>query len=254
MILSAASSGASFSHVRVLSDREAMSAAAAEQIVALMQQRLTTQDRFTIALAGGGTPRPVYELLATTYRDAVPWERVHLFWGDERYVPHDDPASNVRLVRDSLLDGAPIPDANVHPMPTGGGNPSADATAYEDTLRDFFPDEATFDLVLLGLGGDGHTASLFPTDDRATSLGDALPWVRAVEAPPRHDVRTRLSLTLPAINRAHSTFFLVAGANKHDAVVAVLQDQDRSLPPTHVRPRQKLIWFLDEAARFGQGD
>ena len=254
MLPSAAASGASSSHIRVLPDRGAMRAAAAEHIVAFMQQQLTTQDRFTIALAGGGTPRPVYEHLATTYRDAIPWERVHLFWGDERYVPHDAPASNARMVRDSLLSDAPIPDSNIHPMPTGGGDPRADAATYEDTLHDFFPDDATFDLVLLGLGDDGHTASLFPTDDWATSSDDALPWVRAVEAPPRYDVRTRLSLTLPAINRAHSAFFLVAGASKHDAATAVLQARDRSLPPTHVRPRQELVWFLDEAARFGKGN
>ena len=135
-----------------------------------------------------------------------------------------------------------------------GATIRADAAAYEDTLHDFFPDDATFDLVLLGLGDDGHTASLFPTDDWATSSDDALPWVRAVEAPPRYDVRTRLSLTLPAINRAHSAFFLVAGASKHDAATAVLQARDRSLPPTHVRPRQELVWFLDEAARFGKGN
>lgn len=254
MLLFATAPGASFSQVRVLPDHDAMSAAAAEQIVALIQQRLTTQDRFTIALAGGGTPRPVYEHLATTYRNAIPWHRIQLFWGDERYVPHNDPASNVRMVRESLLAEAPIPDANVHPMPTDGGDPDQDAMAYADTLRTAFPDGATFDLVLLGLGDDGHTASLFPDDPQATTTNDDLPWVRAVEAPPRYDVRTRLTLTLPVINRAHAAFFLVAGTDKHNAVSAVLQAQNRGLPPTHVRPRQELIWFLNEAARFGSGD
>ena len=255
MLLSATAPGASFSHVRVLPDRAPMTAAAARQIVALMQQRLAENDRFTMALAGGGTPRPVYEQLATAHRDIIPWDRLHLFWGDERYVPHDDPASNVQMVRKSLLDVAPIPADNVHPMPTSGGDPDRDAAAYEDTLRAFFPDDGpTFDLVLLGLGGDGHTASLFPDDPDATSSDDGLPLVRAVEAPSRYDVRTRLSLTLPAINRAHAAFFLVAGGNKRNAVAAVLQEQNRALPPTYVRPRHELIWFLDEAARFGKGD
>jgi len=142
----------------------------------------------------------------------------------------------------------------VHPMPTDGGDPNQDAAAYADTLHTAFPDDATFDLVLLGLGDDGHTASLFSDDPQATTSNDDLPWVRAVEAPPRYDIQTRLSITLPVINSAHSVFFLVAGAGKHNAVSAVLQDQNRGLAPTHVRPRHELIWFLDEAARFGSDD
>lgn len=254
MLLSAATPGTASSPVHVFPDHAAMSAAAAEQIVARIQRVLTEQGRFTLALAGGGTPRPVYEHLATTHRSAIAWDRVHLFWGDERYVPHDAPASNVHMVRAALLDEAPIPSANVHPISTDGNDPDADAAAYADALRAMFPDDTTFDLVLLGIGEDGHTASLFPDDPQATATGDAIPWVHAVEAPPRYDVRTRLSLTLPVINRAHDVFFLVAGAAKHDAVNAVLEEQDPALPPTHVHPRGQTHWFLDEAARFGNDD
>jgi 6-phosphogluconolactonase len=254
MLLSTAAPSNASPRIHVFPDHAAMCAAAAEQIVRQMQRVLAERDRFTMVLAGGGTPRPVYEHLATTHRSAIAWDRVHLFWGDERYVPHDNPASNVHMVRASLLDDAPIPSANVHPMPTNRNNPDADATAYADALHAMFPDAATFDLVLLGVGDDGHTASLFPDDPQATATDDATPWVRAVKAPPRHDVRTRLSLTLPALNRAHDVFFLVAGANKHDAVESVLVDEDASLPPTHVRPRGQRHWFIDEAARFGRGD
>jgi 6-phosphogluconolactonase len=251
-MLLAAASHSPEPHIHVFSDHAAMSAAAAKQILARIQKGLTERQRFTLALAGGGTPRPVYEHLATTHRDAIAWDRVHLFWGDERYVSHDDPASNVRMVRESLLNDAPIAPSNVHPMPIVGNNPIAAATAYADTLHAFFPDDTTFDLVLLGLGDDGHTASLFPDDPQATATDDAIPWVRAVEAPSRYDVRTRLSLTLPAINQARDVFFLVAGASKHGAVESVLVNGDTSLPPTHVQPRGQCHWFVDEAARFGR--
>jgi len=254
MLLSAAAPGNASSSVHVFPDHAAMSAAAAEQIAARIQRVLAERDRFTLVLAGGGTPRPVYEHLATTHRSAIAWDRVHLFWGDERYVPHDAPASNVHMVRTALLDEAPVPSANVHPMSTDGNDPDADAAAYADALRAMFPGDATFDLVLLGIGDDGHTASLFPDDPEATTTDDDLPWVRAVEAPPRYDVRTRLSLTLPAINRADEVFFLVSGAAKHKAVESVLVHRDASLPPTHVHPRGPCHWFLDEAARSGNGD
>ena len=236
--------------VRVFPDSGAMSGAAAEQFVARMNDALVTRNRFTVALAGGSTPRPLYEHLAGPLRDAIPWEQVHLFWGDERYVPHDDPSSNVQMVREALLADAPMSPGNVHPMPTDRDDPEDAAADYADTLHAVFPDDATFDLVLLGLGGDGHTASLFPDDPTATAM-DGVPWVRAVTAPPRYAVRTRLSLTLPALNRARDVFFLVSGATKHDAVDAVLEAQDPALPPTHVRPQRRTTWFLDAAARSG---
>lgn len=242
------------SEVRVFPTPDAMSDAAAEQFVTCMTDALAKRDRFTVALAGGSTPRPLYERLAGPLRDVIPWNQIHLFWGDERYVPHDDPASNVPMVRETLLDGTPIPPGNVYPMPTDRNDPAEAAVDYADSLHAFFSDDTTFDLVLLGLGSDGHTASLFPDDPQAPLASDTLPWVRAVEAPPRYDVRTRLSLTLPTINKARDVFFLVSGAAKHDAVDAVLEKQDPALPPTHVRPQQRTIWFLDEAARSGNGD
>ena len=237
-------------HLRVFPDPETLSRAAARFVADRIDRALAHREHASLALAGGSTPRPLYERLAGSLRDAIPWNQVHLFWGDERYVPHDDPSSNVQMVRETLLADAPIPPGNVHPMPTDRDDPEEAAADYADTLHAAFPGEATFDLVLLGLGSDGHTASLFPGDPAATAM-DSVPWVRAVTAPPRHAVRTRLSLTLPVINRARSVFFLVSGAAKHDAVDAVLEAQDPTLPPTHVRPQQHATWFLDEAARFG---
>lgn len=238
-------------HLHVYPDLNALSTAAAERLVAQAKTVLAERDRFTLALAGGSTPRPLYRLLAGPLRDRIDWTRVHVFWGDERYVPPSDPASNYRMARGALLDAVPIPPAHVHPMPTARPAPPDAAAAYEATLREAFDDDTTFDLVLLGLGDDGHTASLFPEDNRATVTDAALPWVRAVQAPPRYAVRTRLTLTLPVLNRARQAFFLVAGAAKHDALHAVLDAQDPALPPSHVRPHAPAIWFVDEAARHG---
>ncbi|MFP4229202.1 MAG: 6-phosphogluconolactonase [Salinivenus sp.] len=228
-------------------DREALSRAAAQFLVDDIHATLETQDTYTLALAGGSTPRRLYELLGTGAAGTVPWDRVHLFWGDERYVPHDDPKSNVHLVRETLLAAATVPAANVHPIPTQHDTPDAAATAYAETLQEWFADRtATFDTALLGLGSDGHTASLFP---ETSSFADDERWVRVVTAPPRHDVATRLSCTMPVLNGARQAVFLVSGERKEEAVRSVLDRRDPSLPATHVRPRAACHWFVDRAAR-----
>lgn len=229
-------------------DLEVLSWAAARALVSDIEATLETRDRYTLALAGGSTPRPLYERLGTDTTDALPWDRIHLFWGDERYVPHDHPESNVRLVRKTLLANIPLSPAQVHPMPTQGDGPAADASAYAETLQRFFEDRAaTFDTVLLGLGSDGHTASLFPETPR---LGvDENSWVRAVTAPERHDIPPRLTCTLPVLNGARQVFFLVSGARKREALRGVLDDRDSALPATHVQPRGRCHWFVDRAAR-----
>lgn len=229
-------------------DLEALSQAAAEDLVSDVESVLRTQETYALALAGGSTPERLYELLAN--EESIPWERVHLFWGDERYVPHDHPKSNVHLVRRTLLDEVPIPDDHVHPLPTQSWSPEADANAYTSTLRRHFNDRRdTFDTVLLGLGGDGHTASIFPeTLDRDQ---DDDRWVRVVSAPDRHDVSTRLTCTLPVLNGARRAVFLVAGERKRDALHRVLDREDPTLPATHVRPRAQCLWYVDRAARPG---
>lgn len=235
--------------VHVYPNLDALSDAAAERLADRMARVLAERDRFTLALAGGNTPRLLYQRLASA---SLPWHQTHLYWSDERYVSHDASASNYRMVREALLDDITIPASNVHPMPTAPADPDEAASAYEATLCAAFPDATTFDLVLLGLGSDGHTASLFPDDARATIDDASVPWVRAVEAPPRYDVRTRLTLTLPTFNRARHVFFLVASAGKHEALDAVLQRRDRTLPPVHVHPHDQVVWFVDEAAFDGK--
>lgn len=228
--------------VDVSPDHETLSRTAAQQICTLVRTTLTDQEVFTLALSGGSTPRQTYERLAEA---TLPWTQIHLFWGDDRFVPHDHPQSNVRLVRNTLLDSIEIPDTNVHPMPTTGA-PDDAAAAYADTLHHAFADRShTFDLVFLGVGEDGHTASLFPEHDPSPSDPK---WVRAVSAPPRHAVAQRLTCTLPVINDARQAFVLASGASKQAPAHAALHEQDASLPITRVRPRERILWLLDEDA------
>jgi len=228
-------------------DREALSRAAARALVDDVRGVLGTQDRYALALAGGSTPRRCYELLASGAEGTLPWDRIHLFWGDERYVPLHDERSNAHLARTALIDAVPIPAEHVHPFPTHLTPPDAAAAAYDTTLRQHFSARArTFDTVLLGLGSDGHTASLFPGTPNLDAPDD---WVRVVEAPPRYAVSTRLTCTLPVLNGARRAIVLVAGASKRAALRAVLDDRDPSLPGTHIRPREQADWFVDHAAR-----
>ena len=223
-------------------DHESLSRAVAQRVRALLRETLSEQDTFSLALAGGSTPRRLYQHLAEA---DLPWFQVHLFWGDERVVPHDHPHSNVRLVNETLLSGASVPPVQVHPIPTDRP-PDLAAAAYEDTLQTAFASTPhTFDLVLLGMGADGHTASLFP--EHAPAPNDPR-WVRPVSAPPRHDIGQRITCTLPVLNNARQAFILVSGESKQKAARAALQENDRRLPITHIRPRDHLVWFLDEAA------
>lgn len=234
--------------VRTFPDLEALSRAAARDLVSDVERVLQERDRYTLALAGGSTPRRLYELLASGEEGTVPWNRIHLFWGDERFVPHDHPKSNARMVQQALLRHISIPDQNVHPIPTEADRPETAETAYTETLRRHFPDRAdTFDTALLGLGADGHTASLFPNDDPQVAGTDDR-WVRVVTAPPGHDVPTRLTCTLPVLNGAARAVFLVAGKGKRNALSAVLDD-DTPLPAGRIRPRRSVVWYVDRAAR-----
>lgn len=229
--------------IDVSPDYESLSRTAAERIRALATRALAQQDQFAVALAGGGTPRRLYELLAEL---DLPWSRVHLYWGDERVVPHDHPKSNVQMVRESLLSRASIPDENVHPIPMEDA-PDTAASSYADILQHAFAGRShTFDLVLLGMGTDGHTASLFP--EHNLSPNDPK-WVRSVSAPPRHDVAQRITCTLPVLNKARRAYVLVSGASKRETVEAALGNGDESLPIKRVHPQERIVWFLDEDAR-----
>jgi 6-phosphogluconolactonase len=219
--------------------------AAAEVVIETLRTALTERGRASLVLTGGSTPVPLYRHLAADYRSALDWERVDVFWGDERHVPHDDDDSNFLMARDTLLNGLPLSPDRIHPIPTGD-TPEADARAYEETLRAYFDDESpAFDLLLLGMGADGHVASLFPD---SPALGEQERWVIATTSPPSSPVRDRVTLTFPTINAAHTVLFLVAGASKHDAFAAVHGDPSDAPPAERVEAQRRLLWFVDEAA------
>lgn len=223
-------------------DYETLSQRTAEHIRSVVQTVLATQATFALALSGGSTPTRVYEHLSEM---ALPWNQIHLFWGDERFVPHSHEKSNVALVRETLLDHVDVPDENVHPMPTSG-RPREAAATYADTLHSTFADRPhTFDLALLGMGKDGHTASLFP--EHNPQVHDPK-WVRAVSAPPRHSITQRLTCTLPVLNNAQQVFILVSGASKRETVRAARDERDNSLPITRVDPKGEKVWLLDADA------
>lgn len=236
--------------LHVYSDLETLSRELARRVAKVVREALDSAERFTIALAGGSSPRSVYRLLGLNHGTDIPWQRVHFFWGDERYLPLDDPRSNYRMARESLLAHIPVPSENVHPMPTDDASSAEAAKTYEKTLRDFFAAPwPCFDLVLLGIGGDGHTASLFPG---SPALAECERWVVAVEAPVEPPVR--LTLTLPVINHAWRIYFLAAGAGKAEAVRLAFEERSDPLrcPAAAVRPTKgTLEWWLDrDAARL----
>lgn len=214
-------------------------------------EAIPRQGRFSVALSGGDTPRPLYQSLASPdLAMKIPWKRIHLFWGDERAVPPDHPDSNYRTAYETLIAHVPIPPENVHRMPGEKSDLQAAACEYEEILRRFFggpPGEwPVFDLIFLGIGSDGHTASLFPG---SPALNEKERWVVAV---PAEKVRSaRLTLTLPVLNQARQIVFLAAGKEKAPVVRALLS-RNRSridLPAGRVRPQNgREIFFLDQAA------
>jgi len=237
--------------VIVSDDPTALSHAVAEAVIEQAQQAVLQRGLFTLVLAGGGTPLPAYRLLAAS--PGMPWDKTYVFWGDERFVPPNHPDSNYRASREALL--VRVAPAQVFPIPTDG-SPETAAEAYEGTLRTFFAEHsstaAAFDLVLLGMGGDGHTASLFPEGD--FSGGKSSRWVQAVEGPAYRPPRLRITLTLAAMNRARSVFFLVAGVDKQPALRTILDRHEGAdaLPAAHLQPRERLVWFTDRAAMGGK--
>ena len=231
--------------VTVLEDAHAVASAAATLFVASGREAIATRGRFVVALSGGSTPKATFDLLARDHRDALDWTKVLAFPGDERCVPPDHPDSNYRSARERLVEGGPLPVSNLLRWRTEDG-PEPAAAAFAATLREL----GRADLVMLGLGPDGHTASLFPG---STALGATVEpavatWVEKLGA-------HRLTMTAPAINAARRVVFLVAGRDKRDALGAVLEglrDPSR-LPAELVDPVEgELIWLVDRAAR-GRG-
>lgn len=233
--------------MRVAASAEELCLRAAEVVTRTIGDVVRSAGRCSLVLAGGSTPRPLYSLLASRFREEIPWDRVHLFWGDERYVAHDDMKSNYRMAREALLDHVPCPSENVHPMRTDFADPDAAARDYEAALREFFPDDdPRIDLVLLGLGDDGHTASLFPG---SPALEERERWVVAATAPV--EPRRRLTLTLPVLTRSMQTHFLVTGAGKAQMVRRVLTtsaDFHRHPAAALAHGAMPVTWWLDHDA------
>jgi 6-phosphogluconolactonase len=233
--------------LQVHADAGAMIRAAADAFVAKAQAALAAHGRFSVALAGGGTPKPLYELLATApYRDRLDWSRIEVFFGDERCVPPDSPRSNYRMAHAALLSKLPLPAANVHRL-RGEDEPALAALAYEHALRAVFRRAwPRFDLVLLGIGDNGHTASLFPG---CACLRER---ERAVCAQYVESQREwRLTLTLPVLDAAAAVWLLADGAGKADVLARVLDGpwQPDVLPVQYVAPAQgEYVWWLDQAA------
>lgn len=233
--------------LRVYVDGNELSLRAAEAAVRTINQSIQANGSASVVLAGGNTPRTLYHSLAKQFREQIPWAKVHVFWGDERYVPHDDPQSNYRMAKETLLDHVPCPAGNVNPMPTHLSDPDTAARDYEKLLRaDFSNEWPRFDLILLGLGEEGHTASLFPG---SRALEEKSRWVVAVEAPAEPSLR--LTLTLPVLTRAANVYFLVAGSNKAQALHNVLTGppDPKNYPAAGIRLAQgTVIWWVDREA------
>lgn len=235
-------------NVLVFETSEQLAAAAAERFVECAAPLHGEPDRFSVALAGGRTPKRVYELLATErFKNRVHWTQVHLFFGDERAVPPTHPDSNYAMVYETLISKVPIPATNVHRI-IGEGDANASAAAYENQLRSFFAGLAwpRFDLVLLGMGEDGHTASLFPD---AEALEEKDRWVVATKN--GQTGQQRLTLTVPVFTHAAQILFLVTGKEKAQRLAEVLRPQFglELLPAQTINPSDgKLEWFVDAAA------
>jgi 6-phosphogluconolactonase len=234
--------------VRVCAGVSDLAWRAAEAGATIVKEAVQTSGRCSLVLSGGNTPRALYAHWASRFALEIPWGRVHVFLGDERFVPPDDPRSNFRMAREALLDHVPIPAANVHSMPTSLDTPELAAEAYEATLRRHFDgDRPHFDLLLLGLGSEGHTASLFP---RSPALDETTRWVVPATVPA--DPPSRLTLTIPALNAAFHTYFLVTGSEKAAALGHVLDAaaDTRTYPAAAIRTAggDVPVWWVDREA------
>ena len=230
--------------VEVLANREALIARSLAIVLSQIATAIAERGICTIAAAGGSTPEPLYKALVA---EDLPWDKIHVFWGDERYVSPEHPDSNQKMARLAWLDRVNIPASNIHPMPTGAGDPAADAKAYQTELQHFFKvSEGEFpaiDIILLGIGDDAHTASLFP-GTAALQVCDALVTVGNKDGQPR------ITFTVPLINKARCVIFMVAGTSKQPALAQIFAPAaDSTIYPARlVQPEGELWWLLDSAA------
>jgi len=241
--------------IKIVADAEAMCKAVAETLVQHIGKTLQAHDVYSIALSGGSTPRRLYTLLVDDPRlsGQIPWERVHFFWGDERHVTPDHPESNYRMAFEAMLSRAPIPPANIHRMRAEESDASKAAEDYAHDIRRFFGitngEMPRFNCVLLGMGSDGHTASLFPGSPSLNEKKRLVManWIEKFNA-------YRITLTVPVFNNADLILFLVSGGEKAGALKTVLEGDDEldRYPAQLIQPsRGALIWILDRSAAGG---
>lgn len=230
-------------------DVQADTLAVAERVAGWLVERLNVNaDKLSLCLSGGKTPKLLYETLAKAeFSSKIPWSKVHIFWGDERFVPKTDLLSNYKMLKTALLDHVSIPEGNIHAVPTELGDAQLSAAAYEKELQAFYGGKVLeekkflFDVTLLGIGNDGHTASLFPGTE---VLKEKTAWVKAVKGVKPED---RITLTLPTLDSSKAVAFLVTGHDKSAVMKQVLSGTS-TLPAAQVRPHGYLYWFLDQAA------
>jgi 6-phosphogluconolactonase len=237
----------------IVPDADALAQEAATRLLARVSE---PRDRFAVGLTGGSSPEGLYRLLATEpCRSRIPWERVHWFWGDDRFVPQNDARSNAGQARRLFLDRVPAPAANVHAIPTEAGNPDEAARRYEAELREFYRAEELdlarplFDVVLMGVGNDGHTASLFPGKPQ---LEETKRWVVGVPDAGQEPFVPRVTLTFPALASTRDMLFLVTGRGKREVVGWLLAGAD--LPAARAHSDGALVWLIDRDAAPEQRD
>lgn len=235
--------------IHIAANIDELSKTAADFIVQKVEEVLSKKDRFTIALSGGSTPEKLHHLLASDgYKNKIDWSRMHVFWGDERFVPFSDDRNNAKMAFETLLNFVPIPKEQIHIMQTEDISPEESAKAYEQILKEYFDNSInTFDLIILGMGDDAHTLSLFPgkTDVIFEEKRQCISlWLELQNM-------YRITLTHPVANRAANIVFLTGGAKKAEALSNVLEGEyDPSLYPSQIiKPQSgELHWFVDEAA------
>ncbi|MEC3881855.1 6-phosphogluconolactonase [Parapedobacter sp. 10938] len=237
--------------IKKFNDLGQLNEAAAQLFLEVASEAIDKNGRFTVALTGGSSPVELYKLLTTApYRDAVDWQKVFVFWGDERWVPLADDRSNARMAFETLLDHVPVPKEQIFPMWADGTSPADFAVQYEKALHSHLQPAGRFDLVLLGMGGDGHTASWFPNTG---VLHEYDKWVAAYFLAPQD--MYRITLTIPVVNQAAKVAVIAYGANKAEALREVLRgERNIERYPAQLIDRSeegRVTWFIDEAAAQG---
>lgn len=237
--------------LHIENDINTLSLHVADWLVSYIKEVLTKRDRFTLALSGGSTPKKLYQLLATdVYKNKIDWSRVHIFWGDERHVPFTDEKNNAKMAYDTLLSHVAIPADHIHSVQTDT-EPHLSAFAYQALLHEYFDKQLyTFDLVLLGLGDNAHTLSLFPGYDEV--IFEKQDWVKTFRLVEQN--MYRVTLTAPVVNSAGRVAFLVTGNDKEPALQHVISGKydPTQYPAQIIKPLNgELYWFLDKAAASG---